>query len=269
MFRSGLVLNIRSMSDLPLMERWLYRDQARQFISRVGAWQVRHHSYRAVPPPPDMYREVERFGYYNWRVSERWFHSIEDRANLAILNETFPPGYSEIVGQPGKGPRYQPKEWEGRAEGPHPPASFTIPARPTEDFLGRELTLEEKTILRWFIVFKYPKGVPEEEGEKWYLNVHAKEVMQQPGLTRFFSHRSVETDQGRLSLWNRVSEQWYENFDGWRKSVIDSPPKYTRPAWAKYDEYPFLEPYVDFVSSFILERPDYSMRDWAGYITGV
>jgi len=38
--------------------------------------------------------------------------------------------------------------------------------------------------------------------------------------------------------------------------VIDSPPKYTKPPWAKYDKYPFLEPYVDFASTFLTERPD-------------
>jgi len=62
--------------------------------------------------------------------------------------------------------------------------------------------------------------------------------------------------QGRYPIeWVRVTEQWYEDFTGWKKSVIDSPPKYTKPPWAKYDKYPFLEPYVDFTSTFILERP--------------
>jgi hypothetical protein len=156
-------------------------------------------------------------------------------------------------------------DFDGRPEGPHPIARCVVPARPTDDFLGSQLTLEDKTILRWLIMLKYPWGVPVEEGEKWYLNVHAKEVMEQPGLTRFVSHRALETPPP----WRRVSEQWYENFDGWRKSVIDSPPKYTRPAWAKYDEYPFLEPYVDFVSTFILERPENFLRDYNGYITGI
>ena len=56
--------------------------------------------------------------------------------------------------------------------------------------------------------------------------------------------------------WIRVSEQWYENFNGWKKAVIESPPKYTKPSWAKYDKYPFLEPGVDFVTTFLLEEPD-------------
>jgi hypothetical protein len=137
--------------------------------------------------------------------------------------------------------------------------------------MGSEVTPDEKTILRWLIIFKYPDGVPVDEGEDWYLNIHTKEVMQQPGLTRFFSTRTIPlagplpgwrapaTPQPASPAWYRVSEQWYENFAGWRKSVIEAPPKYTKPPWAKYNKYPFLEPYVDFVSTFLLEQPT---QDW-------
>jgi len=148
-----------------------------------------------------------------------------------------------------------------------------VPAAPTEDFKGREVSFDEKTILRWVIVFRYPEGVSLEEGDDWYLNVHAEEVAQQPGLTRFFSYRVLPPRAGlqggvraflhpRSSMsadWHRVSEQWYENGNGWVDSVIASPPEYTKPPWAKYDKYPFLEPGVDFASTFILERPS---DDW-------
>jgi hypothetical protein len=56
--------------------------------------------------------------------------------------------------------------------------------------------------------------------------------------------------------WVRQSELIYENFRSWKNAVIDNPPKYTKPRWAKYDKYPFLEPYVDFASTFLAERPD-------------
>jgi hypothetical protein len=126
--------------------------------------------------------------------------------------------------------------------------------------------MNDKTILRWLIAFKYPQGVSVDEGEDWFLNVHSKEVIQQPGLIRYFSYRTVESP----FPWHRLTEQWYENFDGWRKSVIDSPPSYTEPPWAKRQKYPFLEPYSDFVSTFILERPTNDfLTDYHGYITAV
>jgi hypothetical protein len=150
-----------------------------------------------------------------------------------------------------------------------------VPWKATEDFVGGEVTPAEKSVLRWVSIFKYPEGVPVEEGEDWYLNVHAKEVMQQPGLTRFFSYRALEIadplpgwrlppgQPGHVSPWLRVSEQWYESFSGWRKSIIESPPAYTRPHWGNHDEYPFLKPAVDFWSIFLMEFPTTDMlRDY-------
>ena len=74
--------------------------------------------------------------------------------------------------------------------------------------------------------------------------------------------------EGSIKLkWDRVCELWYDNFDDWRKSVIEAPPKYTKPSWARYDRYPFLEPSVDFVCSFLLERPaDEFLKDFRGYV---
>jgi len=253
-----LILNITSMNELPLMERWLLRDHIAENLGRIAPYLSRYLSYRVVPAPP----EAIPYGYYNWRVTELWMH--ESLPLSGTLKATFPPGYDRIVGQEGKPPYTT--EWDGRLEGPHPPAICIIPVRPTEDFLGSELRLNDKTILRWLIAFKYPQGVSVDEGEDWFLNVHSKEVIQQPGLTRYYSHRTVES----LFPWHRLSEQWYENFDGWRKSVIDSPPAYTEPPWAKHQRYPFLEPYSDFVSTFILERPTNDfLTDYHGYITAV
>jgi hypothetical protein len=86
--------------------------------------------------------------------------------------------------------------------------------------------------------------------------VHSKEVLQQPGLIGYFSAKAVQFPGRSAPTWVRQSELIYEDFNGWKKSIIDKPPKYTKPRWAKYDKYPFLEPYVDFTSTFIAERPD-------------
>ena len=244
-FRGILIVNIKSMDYLPLMERWLLRDHAEEFVGQIGHSLVRYVSHRAVPAPP----EALPYGYYNWRVTEVWMRGSPGGKDL--LSVTWPKDYAEITSH-----RFGEKEWKGRPGGPYPAAQCTIPVRPTDDFMGSERTLGEKNILRWYFLIKYPDGVSVEEGDDWYLNVHAKEVMQQPGLTRFYSYRVNESMPGRpASRWHRLTEQWYENFSGWRESVIDSPPKYTKPPWAKYDKYPFFEPFVDFVGTFILEKP--------------
>jgi hypothetical protein len=66
-----------------------------------------------------------------------------------------------------------------------------VPVSPTEDFWGREASFDDRTILRWLTVFRYPRGVSFEAGDDWYLNTHVPEVMRQPGLTRYFSYRVI------------------------------------------------------------------------------
>ena len=99
------------------------------------------------------------------------------------------------------------------------------------------------------------------------MNVHAPEVMKQEGLIRFFSYRTM--DWPGESLWHRVSELWYPNYAAWHKAVLEQPPAYTKPSWATYDQYPFVEPNRDMLGSFILERPTHDlMRENLLYIIG-
>jgi hypothetical protein len=251
MMRSYLILNIRDMNDLPLMERWLLQVHAAETISFLDPILERYCSYRAVPAPPGS----EGFYPYNWRMTEHWWRQspfgpggMMDQGTL--LHERWPKGYNDILGLPSGAARSH--KWGGSVAGPHPPVFIFVPARPTHDFLGKNLTLDDGTILRWLTVHRYPEGVSVAEGDDWYLNVHAKEVCNQPGLKRFVSYTVAEPRTGPFV---RVSELWYENAHAWRKAIIESPPQYTKPAWAKHDKYPFLEPAVDFINQFILEAP--------------
>ena len=141
---------------------------------------------RAVIP------EAEAYGYYNWRVTEMWAREVEpygSRGKGSVISKRFP---NQIERQGCPGAEFGQVEWWG---GPdfRQNVHLTVPARPTEDFHGPFYAEYERSILRWFIVMKYPEGVPVDEGEDWYLNVHAKEAAQQPGLDRYFSHRAVDT----------------------------------------------------------------------------
>jgi hypothetical protein len=251
MMRSYLILNLRTMNDLPLMERWLLRDHAPETIAFIGPILERYTGYRAVPAPDG----ALDYGYYNWRMTEHWWRESPFRAGGqmdqgTLFAERWPPGYTRILGMP-EGEARTP-HWGGRPGGPNPPVFVFVSPRPSEDFLGRGLTMDDGTVLRWVHAIKYPEGVSREEGDDWYVNVHAPEVCRQPGLKRFVSYHVVEP---KVGPWVRVSELWYENADAWRNAVIQSPPAYTKPKWAKRDTYPFVEPWVDFVSTFLLEAP--------------
>jgi hypothetical protein len=193
-----------------------------------------------------MYDDVKKFGYANWRVTEHWFPQGRlpfDSTLSARWTSKSVPDYNDIVGHLAGG---------------------MVPLVHAQDYKGKELTLDDPPMLRWYIAIKYPEGVPVEEGEDWYLKVHAREVMQQPGLTRYFTSPTIDVSE-RPRVWHRLAEQWYTGFTDWKESI--EAVKYTKPPWAKYEEYPFLEPYVDFVSTFILEKPtNDNLRDNLAYI---
>jgi hypothetical protein len=232
--------HLPDMDDLPAAERWFYRLHIPEVLRNRPLSYV---SFRAVPAPAG----AEDYGYFNYKLHEQLAPGDEEPP-LGLL------GWShEVV--------------------PLRVAMVTVPAVPTDDFLGRETSFDEKTILRWFCVFRYPEGVSPEEGDAWYREVHAPEVLRQPRLTRFFSYRVMPPRfairGGRppflhpqsvfSSAWHRVSELWYVDAHGWRESVLDAPPAYTPPPWATRPAYPFLMPGGEFVSSFLLERPS---DDW-------
>lgn len=242
--------HLPDMNDLPACERWFWKHHCPEVL-RHAPWTRRYVNYRAVPAPSG----AEGYGYFNYRLHENWRSDAEYPGFEGTLSMTPQPGTIHAV-------------------------CTLVPGAPTEDFKGTELRPDEKTILRWIVLFKYPEGVSKEEGERWYLDVHVPEVMRQPGLTRFMSHRALprhpllpaeggvfrpgatlkhrpfaEPTPLFFATWDRLSEMWYENGRGWRQSIVEAPPVYTAPPWARYGRYPFLEPGVDFVSTFILERP--------------
>lgn len=258
MIRSYLILNIRDMNDLPLLERWLLKDHAAEIISQLDPILERYVSYRALPPPPG----AEAFVPYNWRMTEHWwredpYEGRSIREHGTSIAESWPKDYTDILGLP-KG-ETRSKGWGGTPDGLHPPVFAFVPCHATQDFKGKGLTLHDGTNLRWITAHRYPEGVSVAEGDDWYLNVHAKEVMQQPGLKRFFSFNVIEP---RTTPFVRVSELWFENAAAWHKAIIEAPPSYTKPAWARHDSYPFLQPGVDFICQFILEAPTDDFKNY-------
>lgn len=244
MIKTLILHHLPDMNDLPAVERWYYRFHIPEVL-RSSSTLTRYVCYRSVPSPPG----AENFGYMNYKVHENLRPILNKDAFMGFLSMTPEVAPLEVI-------------------------MVNVPEKPTEDFMGSQRSLNDKTILRWMTVFRYPEGVSAKEGDDWYLNVHAKEVQQQPGLTRFFSYRTLSENtskdqsttppevkdflhpKSKCSFnWHRVSEQWYENSNGWEDSIVKNRQKYTPPPWANYKKYPFFEPSVDFFSTFILEHP--------------
>jgi hypothetical protein len=237
-----IIHKLNDENDRPALERWFQRYHVPEVLTQ-SPWTVKYVLYRVVPAPPG----GENYGYYNYRVHENWVPDKSLRRGVkGILSMTKQPGACDAI-------------------------IVNMPAEPTEDFLGGNCSIDDHTILRWVTAFRYPDSISVEAGEDWYLNTHVPEVMKQPGLTRFFSTKAYTAEKNPLpqgddfmkhedlffKQWHRVSEMWYQNNNGWVNSIINNPPQYTKPNWATYDKYPFLIPGCEFISTFILERPDH------------
>ncbi|MCL2895042.1 hypothetical protein [Brenneria tiliae] len=252
--RLYIVHHLNDFNDLPVMERWFWRNHAPEVMR--GSRLNRYVAYRAVPPPDG----ALEYGFYNYVVHEDFFIYLPS-AGLNLGN-----GGLSMTPEPA----------------PLTVAVATVGGTPTNDFLGTDATMFDTPLIRWMTFFKYPHGVPIDECEDWYINAHAKETLRQKGLKRFFSYRTIPEarlpppvggqkafthPQTRLLQdWDRISELWYENANGWRQSVVIDPPHYTPPPWATDKKYPFFHPASEFISTFILERPtDDYLRDLAPF----
>lgn len=208
-------------------DRWYFRYHCRECVRFFGPWLRRYESYRALEAPP----EAGQFGVRHGRMTELWYDSAESFMEARPFSRPFTrPAFTRSVKAP-------------------PAASTLVPAMPTEDFLGKEPTPEERPILRWVWLLRYPDNVPISEGERWYLETHSREISEQPGLLKHVSHRALENSP-MPSPWLRVSELWYEDFDAWRKANIEAPPSYTAPTWAANEPYPVI------ASTFVGYKPD-------------
>jgi hypothetical protein len=248
-----VVIHDIDMGVIAAMERWYWRDHAPEISRRFGPWLARHESFLPVDAPAD----ARSYGLYNWRVTEGYWRELPlpgARGNLAF---TVPPVWPRV-------------------------ATGFFPAQPTEDLVGGGTQPAERSVLRWYCLARYPEGVMCSDGERWFLEVHAREIAALGTPYRAFSTTAYKEPVALpgewpmaaapprgsvLHTWDRLTELWFETFDDWRRFMTDLAPTLPPPPWAVGRAYPYLRPGVEFVSSFLLERPtDEFLRDARGYL---
>jgi hypothetical protein len=250
----SVVMHDIPMEHIAAMERWYWGEHGPEINRRFGPWLARHESYLPVDAPAD----ARRYGFFNWRVTEGTWRELPltgARGNLAF---TPPP------------------VWPRAAIG-------FFEAQPTEDFCGGDIVPNERPVLRWYCMTRYPTGVDPRAADDWFTGVHARELSKFAVPYRAFSTRrlagppqplpgewpaSARPPADKLMLaFDRLTELWFEDFGEWRQFVGELAPTLTRPPWTTTDDYPYLKLGVDFVSSFMLERPtDEFSRDSRGYL---
>jgi hypothetical protein len=262
MIRNLFMINLVDIDALPRYERWYWRVHAPQAQRMLGPWLRRYESYRALPPPA----EAEQIGYYNFRMSDLWFDRLEPMGSPAGLiwlpDQAKQSGLDNIDDAYGTG-------WAGVPGGAHPPLQLFLPAIPVNDFKGQHETFEHTAYVRWVVAHKFPDQASAQAGEDWFINVHGPEAAACEELLRFFSSPTLELPdevQRERSPGNstpppvwRLSEYWFETMAEWRKFFNRT--NLTPPPGSVSDRPPFFVPYADFVSTFCLERPDWTLVD--------
>ncbi|WP_143169432.1 acetyl-CoA hydrolase [Vibrio quintilis] len=265
--RSFILVSVRDDSDLPAAYRWLYKYHVPDSISQFAPYVTKYATYRALPVPP----EGKDYGTYNWIMTEHyWLINPFNTSNSAAPNglafkETFDPEYMRITRQPTDGD-LRPTHWVGSREGYHPTVFAFAPLFWEEDYKGSDRTIEDGPNYRWLIVFKYPKGVTVEQGDKWFRQAFIPALAKRPEVNRILSSHILS--QPHTSPFQRVAEIWFDNSKQWQKAMTAVSQSVAKPDWAVYDKFPYLEPYKDFVGEFLLDHPESDhLQQYQGYIS--
>lgn len=265
--RSFIFVSVRDDADLPAAYRWLYKEHVADSISQFEPYVTRYATYRALPVPA----HGEDFGTYNWIMTEHYwllnpFHtSSSSEPNGIAFGEIYDKNYLEITNQPtDQGLR--PDKWVGSKDGYHPTVFAFAPVFWEDDFKGSNRTVEDGPNYRWLIMFKYPDGVSQAEGDAWFKTKFAPAVAALPEVNRLISSRVLETP--KTSPFQRVAEVWFNSSREWETAMQKLSQTVEKPEWATYAKFPFMAPYKDFVGEFLLDYPESNhMQQFRGYVT--
>lgn len=265
--RSFIFVTVREDNDLPAAYRWLYKYHVPDSISQFAPYVTKYATYRALPLP----KNGEDFGTYNWIMTEHYwminpFNTSSSAAPSGLaFKETYDPEYMRITRQPTDGD-LRPSHWVGTRDGYHPTVFAFAPMFWEDDFKGAGRTIEDGANYRWLIVFKYPDGVSQAEGDRWFKEEFAPKVAGLPQVTRLISSRVL--DAPKTSPFQRVAEVWFNDSHGWEAAMDAAKTKVAKPSWAKWGQFPYMEPYKDFVGEFLLDKPESDhLQQYRGYIS--
>lgn len=214
-------------------------------VAKSGDSMYKYQLWLPYEPPTEA---VKNFGAVRGRYAELWYASKE----TYLSRDGSDSGNKKEMQAPPKmdGKKGGPVPWEETR--PENRLVLMVPGKPTEIFYDVTTEWDNATLVRWVTAIRYPDGVPEEDGENWFLNVHVKEAMKQRGLLKLISYRVLnditQKSPNQTKTWHRVNEYWYKNIDAWRKAVLESPPEYTVPSWG--GRYPFVEMRSTFIPYF-------------------
>ncbi|WP_005036737.1 hypothetical protein [Holophaga foetida] len=268
--RSLIYVGLSKEKYRHLLQNWLYRIHIPDSISQFGPYVTKYAFYNALPVPP----EGERFGTIKMQLTEHYWQCNPFQQAVAVktFKEVFPIDVLRWQGN-------MPDESDGAVElegdearsakggqGAKPFIFAFVPLWWEEDIKGKMRTIADGPNYRWQFVMKYPEGVSQEQGDKWFLEEVAPAFAAMPEVNRILSSKIIQNVNG--CSFNRVVEMWFDGPDEWYAAAVTKAAALPKPTWAKQDKFPFLASDYEFASVFLT---DYATSDnlsqYRGYIT--
>lgn len=257
MIRHVFMFNLTSVDALARMERWYWRHHAPEAVRSLGPWLRRYESWRTVAIP----QPLPEVGFYNYRWTEMWFERFEPQGS--------PTGLTWYEGQDVDSDSFvedaYASSWPGRFDGPHPVSQLFLPGIPEIVVDNHRAPQESPPTLRWIAQMHFPQDVA--GGQDWFVNTAFPALAAIPGVVRAFSSAALEVPEETLRAlspqepkqfpWNRWFELRFTDFEAWRKAA---------PAILGWDAanrslHGGMQPYRDFISTIVLERPDWTVNE--------
>ena len=108
------------------------------------------------------------------------------------ITEIWPKNYNRMIGNPENSEKRA--DWSPQSNpNAHSPA-FVFTNRRINDEIkgGGNTTVNDGSFFRFVIAMKYPDGVSQEEGEKWFYESFIPAMKKQKDLLRGFSYKGIE-----------------------------------------------------------------------------
>lgn len=278
--RSILFNAVRDVeNDTHKAMRYLWTDHVSDSISQFEPYVTKYGWYRALPVPKD----GDKYGTYNLIMTEHYwlinpFSSANGKPRNKAFREITSPEFTKLIGAVpmdsdidihGDADALRESPWPGDRDQDVdviPPMMICLPLFWEDDLKGNERTMMDGYNYRWVTVWKYPEGVSEEEGDKWFFETLVPELQERPEVRRMLTSKVIHT--GIPTPFHRVVEFWFEDANAWREAIVNAGKEYTKPEWATSDSFPFVKPVKDFVGIFLMDTPDADhLRQFRGVLT--
>ena len=149
-----------------------------------------------------------------------------------------------------------------------PPFIFAfVPVWWEEDFKGKERTAEDGPNYRWQFVMRYPDGVSDAQGDKWFYNDVIPEFQAMPEVTRILTSKILR--EVNHCPYYRTVEMWFDGPTAWHRAAVEkhsvNQETCLGPAGRKF---PYLGPRFEISSVFLTDIAETdNLTQYKGYYT--